>query len=202
MEVQVLKREDLDSVITSLEQKVKESKPDLTGFAKLSDIEDAFKSWKPGKVEAKVDGEPVDAVLEDSAGGAVSGFAGMKLWKIPAGSIIVGTAGGVFVNELVEGFLAKQRTEIRGAVKLVAAGVVAGWGKRWLKGAAYPIAITLGVFGLSQILPIDKWVAGIADSLGRLAPGTIAVTGRGNGGGGRGGSTILSNFSTRGLSGG
>lgn len=154
---------------------------DLAGLAKLMDVESIKAKLdelgKPMKVEAATDGKPAEAELHRSM---VGGLTSMKVWNLPVGAIAFGTFGGVFVNELLDGFMAKQGVMVRGAVKLAVAGVVAGWGKKWLRDATYPIALVLGVFGLSQVIPIDKYATQLASSVRGFLPGTIKVTGMGN----------------------
>ncbi len=181
----------LNKIATDLPAYMKESASAFTGIAEsvkdnrsvLDKFVAEFKEAIPKvKVEAEVDGKPVEGELgklTDPAGaGVLSGITKTEVFGIPLGQIAIGTFGGVFVSEILDGFLAKQSTMVKGAVKLGIAGVTATWGKRWLgKDVSYAIAFVLGVFGLSQILPIDKWAAGIAGKVGGMLPGTIKVTG-------------------------
>jgi len=117
--------------------------------------------------------------------GVLAGLVKTEVLGIPIGAVAIGTAGGVFISELVDGFMATQGTMAKGAVKLAMAGVTATWGKRWIgKDAAYAIAFVLGIFGLSQIIPIDKYAAQAAGYIKGMLPGTIKVTGMPNTGGG------------------
>ena len=147
--------------------------------SKLATLDDVIATYKPAvAVKAEVDGKSADAKLEESGAGVIGKLTNAKLWEIPVGAIAIGTFGGVFVSELVDGFMSKQGTMAKGAIKLVGAGLVASLHNRGLgKDANYAIAFVLGVFGLSQILPIDKWAVKAAGSLKGLLPGTIKVTG-------------------------
>jgi len=122
------------------------------------------------------------AKTEDPAReGALTGFTKMEIMGLPLGQIVIGSFGGIFVSELVDGFMAAQGDMAKGVVKLVMAGVVGKWGTRIMsKEASLAIALVLGVFGISQIVPIDKWAAKLASTIrGALleVPGTIKVTG-------------------------
>lgn len=139
-----------------------------------SALDEIVAKFKEPKAEAKVE-EPKAKVEEARA---LAGITKTEVWGIPIGQIAVGTFGGVFISELADGFLAAQSTVVKGGVKLGLAAVTATWGKRWLgKDVSYAIAFVLGVFGLSQILPIDKWAASLAGSVKGILPGTIKVTG-------------------------
>lgn len=123
----------------------------------------------------KEEAKPPEVKLES---GAVAGLTKMEFFNVPLGKIAIGTFGGVFFSEVIDGFLAKQSEMVKGGVKLVGAGVVAGWGSKWLgKDAATVIALVLGVFGLSQILPVDKWAKQLAGGVSKFLPGTVSVTG-------------------------
>lgn len=107
-----------------------------------------------------------------------SNITNLRVWEIPVGKIAIGTFGGVFVNEIVDGFMARQSDMTKGLVKLGAAGAVVVWGRRFIGSeAAAVIALVLGVFGLSQVLPIDKWASAAAGGVSRFLPGTIRVSG-------------------------
>ncbi len=137
-------------------------------------------------LDAKVDGiskkaelipstTPVDTVKLEEAG-ILGNLAKTEFMGVEVGKIAIGTFGGVFVSELVDGFLPSQSTMIRGGVKLVMAGIVGTWGKRWVgRDASMAIALILGVFGLSQVLPVDKWAANLAAQVKGILPGTIKV---------------------------
>ena len=135
-----------------------------------------------------IDGKLVEAHLEDPKKAEMekaitAGLTGIKVWEVPVGAIAVGTFGGVFVSEILEGFTAKQSVMVKGLVKMAAGGAVLAYGKKWLgRDAAYAIAFVLGVFGLSQVLPVDKWAMTAAGTIKGLLPGTIKVTGMPGGG--------------------
>ncbi len=134
----------------------------------------AFKEAMP-KSETKV-AETTDVALVNE--GVLAGVTKTDVFGVPIGKIAVGTFGGVFISELVDGFLAKQGTMVQGGVKLAMAGVTAKWGRKWLgSDVAYAIAFVLGVFGLSQVLPIDKWATSAAGTVKGFLPGTIKVAG-------------------------
>ncbi len=149
-------------------------------FGKTASALDAIVS-RLKEPAASIDGKPVDAHMEEKAkmekAISVGGLTGMKVWEVPIGAIAVGTFGGVFVSEILEGFTAKQSVMVKGLVKIAAGGAVLAFGKKYLGGAAYPIAFVLGVFGLSQVLPVDKWALKAAGYVKGVMPGTIKVTG-------------------------
>lgn len=161
MSVTVLEKTELNEAIEAALAGKFES------VARMSDVEAKFK-----EMAAKVE-EPA---------GALGGLTKTEVWGIPIGQVAVGTFGGVFISELVDGFLARQSTMVKGLAKLGMAGVAGTWGRRWMgKEASFAIALVLGVFGLSQILPIDKWAAQLAGSAKGILPGTIKVTGMSGG---------------------
>lgn len=127
-------------------------------------------------VPAKAVETSPSADMEESK--VLGGITKAEVFGIPIGQVAVGTFGGVFISELVDGFMASRGTMTKGIVKLIAAGAIGTWGKRWMgKDVSYAIAFVLGVFGLSQVLPIDKWAAALADKVKSMVPGTIKVTG-------------------------
>lgn len=148
--------------------------PRLAGVAKLSDVEakvaEFSKSLKPKDTLNET------AKMEE---GILAGFAKTEFFGIEFGKIAIGTFGGVFVSELIDGFMATQNTTTKGITKLVIAGTVAQWGKRWVGvDAAKALALIIGVFGLSQVLPVDKWAVQLASQVKSILPGTIKVTGK------------------------
>jgi len=117
-------------------------------------------------------------VAEMHAGGALSGVLNTEFAGLKIGEIGVGTFGGVMLSEVIEGFLSAQSTMIRGGAKLGIAALTASMGKKWIgKDAANVIAFVLGVFGLSQVIPVDKWASAAASGISKFLPGTIKVTG-------------------------
>ena len=109
----------------------------------------------------------------------LGGITAMEIWDIPIGKIAVGTFGGVFASELIDGFMAAQSDMVKGIAKLVSAGVTIKWGSRWFgRDAATAIAFVLGVLGFSQILPIDKWATQLAGAMPKIGgAGTIKSVG-------------------------
>ncbi len=134
-----------------------------------------------GVWEIKLPEADPTARLEAPGAGILGGITKTSIMGLEVGKIAIGTFGGVFASEIVDGFLAAQNTMIKGAAKLATAGVVGTWGKRWLGSeVAMAIAFVLGVFGLSQVLPIDKYAAQLAGTVKGILPGTIKVTGMPN----------------------
>ena len=158
--------------LETLEKIATDVKEGASAFTKL--VEDNRSSLD--KIVAEFKEAIPKAKVEEA--GALANIAKTEFMGVEVGKIAIGTFGGVFVSELVDGFLATQTTVVKGAVKLAMAGVVGTWGKRWVgRDAGMAIALILGVFGLSQILPVDKWATGLASSLRGILPGTIKVTG-------------------------
>ena len=174
----LLEKRDWDALLASI-QEIKANKPDMTGFARLSDITAELEKIKPIKVDAKVDGKPVqDASLEDprARAGALGGITEMKIWEIPVGAAVVGGFVAVMASELVDGFLVKQSPQIKGMVKLVAAGAVKRWGSGMFGStASNAVALLLAYDGVRMLLPLDEWAS-------RLVGGVTRLTGQGLGG--------------------
>lgn len=154
-----------------------------TGLATItksaSALDEAVAKFKEAVPKAeKTDKETKVEEIKVEEAGALTGITRTEIWGVPIGQVAIGTFGGVFINEVVSGFLAKQSTMVQGAAKLGMAGLVGTWGRRWMsKDASFAIAFVLGVFGLSQILPIDKWATNAAGTIRGFLPGTIRVTG-------------------------
>ena len=150
---------------------------------RIPSLDEIVAGVKEARPVAKVEETTTKVAPVEERTGVLAGLVKTEVLGIPIGAVAIGTAGGVFISELVDGFMATQGTMAKGAVKLAMAGVTATWGKRWIgKDAAYAIAFVLGVFGLSQIIPIDKYAAQAAGYIKGMLPGTIKVTGMPRGG--------------------
>lgn len=121
--------------------------------------------------EVKAEAAKAEEAAKLEQAGAISGITSFEVWDIPLGKIAVGTFGGVFTSELIDGFLATQSNMIKGGIKLVLAGATVKWGSRWLgKDAAGAIAFALGILGMAQILPIDVYAKKAATAIRGVLP--------------------------------
>lgn len=165
--VQVLRREDFDTVLADIQARIDAGKPKMESFATLTDIEKALEGLKPVKVEATVDKKPAEAELVDAAleeSGVLSNVTSMKVWNIPVGQALVGGFVAVFASELIDGFMAAQGVMTRGVVKLIGAGAAVGWGKGLLGDTgSKAVALLLAFDGIRDIIPIDQWAKGFAN---------------------------------------
>jgi hypothetical protein len=169
-EIKVLKKEDFDAVLAKIQDQINGGKPDLTGFAKLSDIQETLRGWKPEfKVEAAVDGKTAEAALEES--GALGGITNLKIWDIPIGKAVAGGAIAILASELVDGFMAKYSKTIKGVSKLVLAGVTIKWlSKPLSKEMAGVVALLLTFDAIRDLTPIDEWMSKAANKVSGIIP--------------------------------
>ncbi len=142
------------------------------------------------KIEARIDGKPVDAELEDSISTTFNKFMDAQVLGIPLGGIIVGGSISVLATELVDGFIVPKAgaTEadiqtnkyIRGGVKLGLAAVAGLYGKKIFgKTGATTIALLVGFDGFRDIIPLDTWIkTNIADKITGQAPAGGLAQGR------------------------
>jgi len=121
--------------------------------------------------------DPAPGTVKMEQAGALENISRMEVWDIPLGQAAVGGFSAVFASELVDGFLIKQSTMVRGLVKAVMAGAVVKWGGRILgKTGAQAAAILLAYDAIRLFVPIDQWAT-------RMATGVSgAVTTKGLGG--------------------
>jgi hypothetical protein len=169
-DVTVLKKEDFDAVVTEIQNRINATKPDMSGFARLSDIEDAVrKTTAAVKVEAKIDGKPVDAELEEVK--ALSGFTNMKVFDIPIGKAIAGGAIAILASELVDGLMTKYSVNVKGISKLVVAGVTVKFLSKPLgKELAGAVAFLLAFDAARDLTPIDQWMNKAANKVSGVIP--------------------------------
>ena len=114
--------------------------------------------------------KPEVAKLKEPAG-IMEGITGFQVWDIPVGQVLVGGSIAVFATELLDGFLGKQRVEIRGLIKLVGAGASVKYLSKPLGGAAsQALALLLAYDGLRDIVPFDTFVKGITAKISGVLP--------------------------------
>jgi len=126
---------------------------------------------------------PETAEMEASA---VAGILDTKVWDVPVGQAAVGGFVAVVGSELIDGFLVKQSSMVKGVVKLLAAGASVKWGNKLLTSTgSKAVALLLAYDGIRMILPIDEYANKLAGTFTKL-------TGQGLGGrAGMGGNDVL-----------
>ncbi len=128
-------------------------------------------------VVAKADAAPKlepEAVAEMASSGVLGGITGMEVWNIPVGKALVGGFVAVFGTELIDGFMASQSVQARGAAKLVGAGIALKWGRKLLgSDGATAVGLLMAFDGIRDILPIDQY----AKSLANKASGVVTQRG-------------------------
>ena len=166
----------MDEQVGLLEKAASDYNAATATLTKSASALDGFiAKFKEPKAEEKA---PVADEKAKVGEGALAGITKTEILGLPIGQIVIGSAGGIFISELIDGFLAAQRVEVKGLLKLVMAAVVGKFGTRIMsKEASLAIALVLGVFGLSQVIPLDKWMAQLAGTIKGVLPGTIKVTG-------------------------
>ena len=111
------------------------------GLVKMSDVDAKLEKMTKNLVAKEP--EKKETEKAEMSEGVLANIAKTEFFGIEFGKIAVGTAGGVFGSELIDGFLATQQDTIKGIVKLVVAGTVGTWGKKWIgKDAAMAIALS------------------------------------------------------------
>ncbi len=159
--------------------------------AAIAELSDQVTAKEPDEVKTK---EEV-ADLEQAA--IAKSVTDMEVWGIPLGKAALGGLGAVVGSELVDGFMVSQSNTTKGFVKLIAAGSVYKFGKRWLgAGLASAITLVLAYDGIRSLLPIDEWGNRIASTLTGIMPGAglAGKAGMGNQGGGGVPATVGSSY--------
>jgi len=96
----------------------------------------------------------------------LEGIMKYEIWGIPVAQAAIGGAVAVLATELVDGFMAKQSDNMKGAVKLVLAGAAARWGKKIFgETGSKAIALLMAFDGLRMIIPIDKYADQLASKI-------------------------------------
>ena len=117
-------------------------------------------------------------VVRDPAG-VLGGITEIKVWDIPVGQAVVGGFTAVFASELVDGFLAAQSVQVRGMVKLLAAGAAVKWSGGILGSTgSKALALLLAFDGIRDLLPIDLWAQKGANMLSGAVTRRGLVQGR------------------------
>ena len=101
--------------------------------------------------------EPVAEMAEK---GIVGGITKFEVWDIPVGQALVGGFVAVFASEVIDGFLSEQTTQVKGLVKLAAAGAAIKFGKGILgDSGSKAVALLLAYDGIRMLLPLDEWAS-------------------------------------------
>lgn len=187
MELNEKDTETMKLIGTAVASALKESK--VAVLSDITAIKDEF-SKKMETMMAKPVPEDKTAKLEASA---VSGLTGQvssfEVWGIPVGQAAMGGFIAVVATELVDGFMSTQSVQIRGAVKLVAAGALVKWGGKFIGSTTgKAVALLMAFDAIRDLTPIDAWganlaskitkktpAAGLADKAGRRVAGVPAV---------------------------
>ncbi len=107
---------------------------------------------------------------------ADAGVAGMQVMGLPLGQAVVGGFVAVFATELVDGLMAKQKSYVRGAVKLGAAWAINKWGRKIPmlgEGGVKAVALLLTFDAIRDFIPIDT----VAQSFAAKISGKVANAG-------------------------
>jgi hypothetical protein len=154
----------------------------LGKIAGLSDVIDSkFKEFDSKLVKYRVDGGPEKtgelaagkekAVAEMGELGMLDSLAKFEIWNVPLGEAAVGGFVAVLATELIDGFMTTQSVQTKGLVKLVTAGAVAGFGKKYLgANASKAIALLMAFDAIRDLTPIDAWAASLATKITGAAP--------------------------------
>lgn len=171
-QVVVTKKEDFDAVLEIIQGKIEANKVDLTGYAKVSDIEEAV-----NKALAKSDKEvaPAEEAAEVEESRTITKIGEFKLWGIPVAGALAGGFIAVFTSEVVDGFLANKGAFMQGGVKLGLAAVAGLFGHKIMgKTMAYAVALLLAYDGIRTLIPLDTWATSTASKLtGKVSSGGL-----------------------------
>ena len=148
-----------------------------TKFSSALDQAVAHLQETVSKPVVKLDAAPkleTEEVAEMASSGVLGGITGMEVWNIPIGKALVGGFVAVFGTELIDGFMASQSVQVRGAVKLVGAGIALKWGRKLLgTDGATAVGLLMAFDGIRDILPIDQY----AKQLANMASGVVTQRG-------------------------
>ena len=139
----------------------------------------ATASWLEGPKQGQVIASKKDGSYELLQAGAAMGAGGLlgvierpinSLWPaIPLGSIAVGAVSGMFLGELIDGFLPPRTSADKidwtnVAVKAGTAVALALYGNRLMSGTATFVAVgLLASQVLADTLPLDAWIKSVVD---------------------------------------
>ena len=123
--------------------------------------------------------KPAETVVAKMAeAGIASGLDNIGGLNIPFGSVFIGAIPGVIVAELIDGVVSPRTSSgglnwINPVAKGVAAWAGAQYGRKLMgRDGSMFFAGTLGLSILTQVLPINQWVA---QMVGALRPGAASV---------------------------
>lgn len=95
----------------------------------------------------------------------------VKVWEIPVGEAALGGFVAIFASELVDGFLKNQSVQVKGLVKLGAAGASVAFGKRILGSTGSKVVALLLTFdAIRDLTPLDKWAYDLASKITGMLP--------------------------------
>ncbi len=132
-----------------------------------SKIKNAFAAYKVDNGPVK-SAEVISAKETPKAELSDAGVANFQVMGIPIGQAVAGGFVAVFATELVDGFLAKQNSYVRGAVKLGAAYAAVKWGKKIPfvgETGAKAIALLIAFDAVRDFIPIDTYAKNLATKI-------------------------------------
>jgi len=149
--------------------KDKEGVPDLDAtFARLNEEAEVPATIDKKSVKAemvKTDG------LDESPASMLNKLADFEIMKIPVGTAVGAGFAAVFATELIDGFLIKQTTQIKGMVKIGAAAAIAGFGRKYIGNKLALAAALLMTFdAIRDLTPLDAWAAKGASKISGFLP--------------------------------
>ncbi len=165
---------------SNIDKAIDANKAFLSDFAtQLEKLKTSYRVDAGPEKEAEVEEKPAKAELADmSVAKTFNQVTGFEIWGIPIGSAVLGGFAAIFATELVDGYLKNQSVMVRGAVKLVGAGVIVKFGGKYLgKDVANTIALLMAFDGLkNDIMPS---IFAYATQWANKLTGTVTTAGLG-----------------------
>ena len=148
----------------------------LEGVGKLTSSLDAYLAKMNEQAQAALAPPPPKTVDETVAemeekSGFLDKMMEVKVWHIPVGEAALGGFVAIFASELVDGFLKNQSVQVKGLVKLGAAGASVAFGKRILGSTGSKVVALLLTFdAIRDLTPLDKWAYDLAAKITGMLP--------------------------------
>lgn len=114
--------------------------------------------------------EPKAAELNEAGTkGMFNSITNMEVWGIPVGQAAAGGFIAVLATELVDGFMSTKSVQMRGAVKLIAAGAIVKFGGKYIGSTAgKAVALLMAFDALRDLTPIDSWASSLATKVTKV----------------------------------
>lgn len=130
---------------------------------------EARKIWEV-KPKSEEDKKDTSAKLAQTKG-VVGQIMDFEIMGVPVGQAVVGGFGAVFATEVIDGVLVTQTVQVKGVVKLVAAGATAMWAKPLFGSTGSKVIALLITFdALRDLSPIDMWAKQLAAMISGILP--------------------------------